>query len=71
MACCFAYNQVADGYEDDERKRIQVRQDVVGQTVRVHSGSLRGQIVVQLVVAEPFLHVKRDAHEMKKKARVQ
>jgi hypothetical protein len=48
-----AYHQVADGDENDERQRVQVRQDIVGQTMRVHGGSLRGQIVVQLVKAEP------------------
>ncbi len=48
---------VADGDEDDERDRVEVRDDVVRDAIRDHRGSLRDQVVVKLVVGEPCRRV--------------
>ena len=51
---------VHDGNEDDEREGVKVGQHIVGDTTQLHGSSLRDQVVVELVIAEP---VKRVPHE--------
>lgn len=46
-------NAIANWDEDDEGKRIEVGEDIVGQTMRGHGSGLGRQVVVQLVVGEP------------------
>ena len=41
---------VYDRDEDDERDGVKVGDDIVGDTVTCHCGSLRGKVVVHLVV---------------------
>lgn len=45
--------KIADRDENDERKWIQVGEDVVGEPVQFHDGCLRSQVVVELVVGNP------------------
>lgn len=45
--------QVEDGNQNQNGQRVQVGDQIVGQTVKFHNGGLGGQIVVDLVVAEP------------------
>jgi hypothetical protein len=45
---------VHDGNEDDQGDGVEIRDDVVGDTVALHGPSLRGQVVVHLVVGEPY-----------------
>ena len=47
------HEKIADRDEDDESKRIQVGQDIIGKSMERHRSSLRGQVVVELVVGEP------------------
>lgn len=44
---------VKDGDQDDQGERIEIAQNIVGEAVSVHSSSLGGQVVVELVVSEP------------------
>lgn len=45
---------VHDGDEDDEGDGVEVGDDVVGDAVALHGGGLRGEVVVHLVVGEPW-----------------
>ena len=38
--------EIAHGDENDESERVKVGEDVVGDTVELHHGGLRGQVVV-------------------------
>lgn len=46
-------NQVADWDKDEESEWVEVGEDVVGEAVGGERGSLRDEVVVQLVVSEP------------------
>lgn len=46
-------DNIAEGNQDDEREGVEVRHDIVGETVSVHDCGLRGKIVVDLVICEP------------------
>lgn len=46
-------DEVHEGYHDDERERVEVRQDVVGDAIQPHRRRLRDEVVVDLVVADP------------------
>lgn len=44
---------IHEGDHDDQSEGVQVGQDVVGDTAELHGGSLRNQVIVNLIVAEP------------------
>ena len=46
--------EIEDGDADDEGEGVEVGKNVVGDTVRGHGSRLRSQVVVQLVVGEPW-----------------
>ena len=46
---------VDNGDEDDERDGVQVGDDVVGDTVTLHSGGLGCQVAGHLVVRQPYI----------------
>lgn len=66
---CLAKSRVEEvvnnGNEDDEGNRVEVGNDIVGNTITGHSGGLRREIVVHLVVAQP---VKRNPGEARARA---
>lgn len=45
---------VDDGYEDDEGDGVEVGDDVVGDAVEGHGGGLGDEVVVHLVVGDPW-----------------
>ena len=51
---CKTHEEIADGDENDEREGVKVGEDVVRDTVEDHRSSLRRQVIVQLVVGEPY-----------------
>jgi len=46
-------DKVADWDEDDQSEGVEVVEDVVGDAVESHDGCLAGEVVVELVVADP------------------
>jgi hypothetical protein len=64
LDACFAesgiYENVANGDEDDEGKRVQIREDIVGHAMKSHGSGLGGQIIVDLVVGEPVKGVPEE-----------
>lgn len=53
-------HQIADWDEDDECERVEIGDDVVGNTVQGHGRSLRGEIVVDLIVANPVKRIPEE-----------
>lgn len=45
--------EIEDGDEDDKGEGVEVGDDLVGQAIDVHGGSLRDKVVGDLVVSEP------------------
>jgi len=46
-------DQVADWDKDDQSEGVEVVEDIVRNTVQSHDGCLAGEVVVELVVANP------------------
>jgi len=46
-------DQIAERNEDDQGKGVQIGEDVVGNSVKRHGSSLRGQVVVDLIISDP------------------
>lgn len=61
---CFAesgiYENVANGDQDDEGKRVQVGEDIVWHAMQSHGGGLGREIVVDLVVGQPVQGVPEE-----------
>ena len=47
------HQEVTQGDEDYQGERVQIRQDVVWDSVSGHGGSLGRQVVVDLVICQP------------------
>ena len=48
--------------ENDKRERVKVRKNVIGKSIRDHRRRLRSQVIVDLVISEPYspdLHVQK------------
>lgn len=51
--------EVVERNKDEERKGVQVGENVVGETMTLHEGGLRDEVVVDYVVLVPcFIHIK-------------
>ena len=49
-----SYKNIKDRNKDNECKGVEIGEDVVGETVSAHRCRLRGEIVVQLVICQPY-----------------
>ena len=49
-----SYKHIEDGNKDNQCKGVEIREDVVGETVSAHRCSLGREIVVQLVICQPY-----------------
>ena len=49
------YEHIANRDQDDQGEWVKIGQDIVRNPVKGHCSSLRGQIVIKLIIGQPYI----------------